>query len=169
MNNLKDFSDEEIVNLIKSGKVSAADLTDSGICPSCFDRAHGNVLYGDDSSRTFYEDDMFLCMLIGNPRCAGHSIISTKVHYRDMTDIDDEVCSKAFLLSKRVMNAIKRVYGCESVYLCTMCDGPMNHFHIQFIPRYSYEKRGSKNFVKPRVDYVHDEVKLAELKKEMRG
>ena len=32
----------------------------------------------------------------------------------------------------------------------------MNHFHIQLIPRYDYEKRGSKNFVKPRSDYVED-------------
>ena len=38
MNNLKDLSNEEIVNLIKEGKVGAADLTDSGICPTCFDK-----------------------------------------------------------------------------------------------------------------------------------
>jgi diadenosine tetraphosphate (Ap4A) HIT family hydrolase len=37
-----------------------------------------------------------------------------------------------------------------------MCDGPMNHFHVQLIPRYSYEKRGSKNFVKERMEYVED-------------
>ena len=55
------------------------------------------------------------------------------------------------------MNIIKQVYGSESVYLCTMCDGPMNHFHIQLIPRYSYEKRGSKNFVKERKVYNHNQ------------
>lgn len=38
------------------------------------------------------------------------------------------------------MNIIKNVYKSESVYLYTVCDGPMNHFHLQLIPRYSYEK-----------------------------
>ena len=41
-----------------------------------------------------------------------------------------------------------------------MSDGPMNHYHVQLIPRYSFEERGSKNFVKPRKEYVFDEQKL---------
>lgn len=45
-----------------------------------------------------------------------------------------------------------------------MCDGPMNHFHIQLIPRYSFEKRGSKNFVKPRFEYKEDKEKVLELR-----
>ena len=48
-----------------------------------------------------------------------------------------------------------------------MCDGPMNHFHIQLIPRYSFEKRGSKNFVKPRFEYKEDKEKLLELRKQL--
>ena len=51
---------------------------------------------------------------------------------------------------KLINNEIKEVYSSESVYLCTMCDGPMNHFHVQLIPRYDFEKRGSKNIVKER-------------------
>ena len=62
------------------------------------------------------------------------------------------------------MIVLRDVYNAESVYLCTMCDGPMNHFHVQLIPRYSYEKRGSKNFVKPRMDYIHDPEKVKILR-----
>ena len=62
---------------------------------------------------------------------------------------------------------LKDIYNAESVYLCTMCDGPMNHFHIQLIPRYSFEKRGSKNFVKPRFEYKEDKEKLLELRKQL--
>lgn len=62
------------------------------------------------------------------------------------------------------MIALKKVYGAESVYLCTMCDGPINHFHVQLIPRYSYEKRGSGNFVKERKVYVEDMAKINELR-----
>lgn len=65
------------------------------------------------------------------------------------------------------MRVLKEVYESESVYLCTMCDGPMNHFHIQLIPRYSFEKRGSKNFVKPRFDYIENKEKLIKLRERL--
>ena len=115
-----------------------------------------------------YEDDLFECFLVGNPRSEGHTTISTKTHYKDMLEIPDEVCSKIYLLAKRLMNDIKDVYKCESIYLCTMCDGPANHFHVQLIPRYSFEKRGSKNFVKPRMEYVFDKDKLDELRNRLK-
>ena len=165
--NLKELSNEKIVELIKEGKVTNRELTDSGICPTCFNRENDGCLFGDDQDKMLYEDDYIECMLIGNPRSHGHAIISTKKHYKDMMDIDDELCEKVFVLAKKMMNIIREVYEAESVYLCTMCDGPMNHFHVQLIPRYDFEKRGSKNFVKPRFDYVEDKEKLMTLRKKL--
>jgi diadenosine tetraphosphate (Ap4A) HIT family hydrolase len=81
-----------------------------------------------------------------------------------MMDIDDDTCKEIFVLAKKVMNVIREVYKSESVYLCTMCDGPMNHFHLQLIPRYSFEERGSDNFVKPRFDYKEDKEKIEKLR-----
>lgn len=63
---------------------------------------------------------------------------------------------------------VKKIYDAESVYLCTMCDGPMNHFHIQLITRYSFEQRGSTNFVKPRFEYKEDLEKIEKLRELMR-
>ena len=164
---LKTYSNEKIVEMIKLGEVGARELTDSGICPTCFNKDNGYVLYGDISDKILYEDDDIECFLVGNPRANGHCAISTKKHYKDMMDIDDEICKKVFLFSKKVMNLIKEIYNSESVYLCTMCDGPMNHFHVQLIPRYSFEKRGSKNFVKERFDYVYDQDKVEELRERL--
>ena len=48
-----------------------------------------------------------------------------------------------------------------------MCDGPMNHFHVQLIPRHSFEKRESDNFVKPRFDYIEDKEKISKLRELM--
>ena len=168
MNDLKKYSNQEIVEMIKKGKVTVTDIVDSGICPTCFDKENGNILYGDNEGKMIYEDDMFECFLVGNPRANGHTAISTKKHFKDMMEIDDETCKRIFILAKRIMNNIKNVYNSESVYLCTMCDGPMNHFHIQLIPRYSFEKRGSKNFVKPRFDYNDDNEKLTRLRELMK-
>ncbi|MBR2704531.1 MAG: HIT family protein [Clostridia bacterium] len=164
MDNLKELKNEEIVNLIKNGEIGLADIVDSGICPTCFDNENNHVLFGDKTDKIIYEDEKFECFFDARPKAEGHTLISTKKHYKDMMEVDDETCKEIFVLAKRVMNVLKDVYEAESVYLCTMCDGPMNHFHIQLIPRYSFEKRGSKNFVKPRIEYKEDKEKINTLR-----
>lgn len=145
-------------------KLTPAMLTDKGICPTCYDKENNHILYGDNKDKLLYENDLFECLLVGNPRAEGHTIISSKKHYKDMMEIPDDLCKEVFLFSKKVMNVLKEVYGAESIYLCTMCDGPMNHFHIQLIPRYSYELRGSKNFVKERMEYKEDLDKIEKIR-----
>lgn len=141
-----------------------ADLVDMGICPTCYDREHGHCLYGDSTARMLFENNRFECLLIGNPRAPGHTIISTKMHYKDMMVLPDELCREIYSFARRVMVALKDVYGAESVYICSMCDGPMNHFHVQMIPRYAHERRGSRNFVKDRGSYVEDREKVVQLR-----
>ena len=148
--------------------LTPAELSDRYICPTCYDRSHNHVLYGDPAETTLYENDLFTCVLIGAPRAPGHCCIISKEHYKDMMAIPDDLCGAVYLFAKKAMNALKQVYGAESVYLCTMCDGPMNHFHVQLIPRYAYEKRGSKNFVKPRQEYIHDPEKVNILRQLLR-
>lgn len=146
-------------------ELTPAMLVDSGICPTCYNREHENCLYGDCTDKMLYENDLFECMLIGNPRAPGHTVIVSREHYKDMMDIPDDLCAQVYLFAKKAMNAIKAVYGAESVYLCTMCDGPMNHFHVQLIPRYDYEKRGSRNFVKERQPYMADPGRVEQLRR----
>ena len=145
-------------------ELTAAQLVDSGICPTCYNREHDNCLYGDCSDKMLFENELFECMLVGNPRTPGHTVIISKAHYKDMLEIPDELCREVYVFAKKAMCALKAVYGSESVYLCTMCDGPMNHFHVQLIPRYAYEKRGSRNFVKERQVYVADSEKINQLR-----
>ena len=168
MDNLKEFKNEKIIELLENGKIGEKDFIDSGVCPTCFDRENNHLLYGDKIDTMIFEDDLFECFLVKSPRADGHVAISTKKHFKDMMEIDDDTCNKIFLLAKKLMNILKEVYEAESVYLCTMCDGPMNHFHIQLIPRYSFEERGSKNFVKPRFDYKEDMEKVIELRNKMK-
>ena len=146
-------------------KLTVAELVDMGVCPTCYDRAHSYCLYGDPAEKMLYENDRYSCLLIGNPRAPGHAIITTREHYKDMMELPDDLCREIYSFARRVMCALKEVYGAESVYLCTMCDGPMNHFHVQMIPRFAYEKRGSRNFVKERSVYVEDREKLARLRR----
>lgn len=150
-------------------ELTPAKLNDSGICPTCYDRDNGYCLYGDPADKLLYENELFECTLIGAPRAPGHAVIISKAHYKDMMEIPDDLCREVYVFAKKAMNAIKAVYGAESVYLCTMCDGPMNHFHVQLIPRYSYEKRGSRNFVKARGAYQEDAEKIRQLRELLKG
>ena len=145
-------------------KITEAMLTDQGICPTCYNREHGNCVFGDSTEKMLFENDKFECLLVGRPRALGHTVISSKKHYKDMMDIPDDLCRDVYVFAKKMMNILKRVYNAESVYLCTMCDGPMNHFHVQLIPRYDFEERGSKNFVKERMKYVEDKEKVRAIR-----
>ena len=118
--------------------------------------AHTDAPRLDLKPRPLYEDSEIECFFVGNPRAEGHMCIATIDHYHDMSEAPDAVNDKIFRFAKRFMQILCRVYGCERVYLCTMCDGPNNHYHIQLIPRYPSEKRGSRNFVKERMAYRFD-------------
>lgn len=163
--NMREFTQEELEKL---KKLTAAQLTDNGICPTCFNRLTNGAVYGDESQMKLYEDGDIYCMLVPNPRADGHAIIGTMTHYQDMSEAPHEINEKIIRFSKYMMTLIKKIYGCERVYLCTMCDGPANHYHIQLIPRYANEKRGSDNFVKPRKQYVHDQDKVDDLRRELK-
>ena len=141
--------------------LSPAELVDMGICPTCFDREHNGALYGDNKDILVYKDEDIECFFVRNPRAVGHMCISSIEHYHDMSEAPDKLNEKIIRFSKQLMIIIKDVFKCERVYLCSMCDGPNNHYHVQLIPRYSYEKRGSKNFVKERTSYIYDENKFA--------
>ncbi len=145
------------------------ELIDSGICPTCYDKENNNCIYGDKSNKMLFENELFECFFNGNPRAIGHTIISSKKHYKDMMEIPDYLCKEVYVFAKKMMIILKDVYKAESVYLCTMCDGPMNHFHIQLIPRYYNEERGSINFVKDRFEYVEDKTKVEEIRNKIKS
>ena len=143
------------------------ELVDAGICPTCFDRATNGHVYGDATNLEIYQDKDIECLFVGNPRADGHMMIATKKHFHDMVECSDRLNKKIVCYAKQFMKILCEVYGCERVYLCTMADGPMNHYHVQLIPRYSFEERGSKNFVKPRKEYVYNEEKVNLVRKKI--
>ena len=145
-------------------KLSTRELVDLGVCPTCLNRKYHGALYGDNSDKLLYEDHDIECFFVGNPRADGHMCISTINHYHDLSEAPDYINEKIIRFAKKFMLIIKDVYKCERVYMCTMCDGPNNHYHIQLIPRYANEERGSKNFVKPRKKYVYDKAKFEQVK-----
>ncbi|MGN1066940.1 MAG: HIT family protein [Candidatus Fimimonas sp.] len=146
-------------------KLTPRELTDLGICPTCFNKEHNGALFGNNADKLVFQDADIECFFVGNPRANGHMCISTIKHFHDMSEAPNFINEKIVRFAKQLMLIIKQVFGCERVYLCTMCDGPNNHYHVQLIPRYSFEERGSKNFVKTRHSYVFDKPKFEEVTK----
>ena len=145
-------------------KLSFKDLVDMGVCPTCLDRRTNHGLFGDDSKLKTYEDEDIECLFVANPRAEGHMMISTKEHYHDLSEAPDKLNEKIIRFAKAYMKIIKEVYCAERVYMCTMSDGPMNHYHVQLIPRFANEERGSINFVKERKTYNFDKIKFDKVK-----
>ena len=143
------------------------ELIDRGICPTCLNRKYHGALFGDDKDKLLYADGEIECFFVGDPRAAGHACIASVPHYQDMSEAPDALNQKIVRYAKRLMLILKQVFGCVRVYLCTMCDGPVNHYHVQLIPRYPEEARGSKNFVKPRGEYRFEPQKFAAVKEKL--
>ena len=55
---LKKLSNDEIKQLIIDNKITVADIVDAGICPTCFDKANDNILYGKNDDKMIYEDNV---------------------------------------------------------------------------------------------------------------
>jgi diadenosine tetraphosphate (Ap4A) HIT family hydrolase len=126
---------------------AVADLRRQGICATCHDLATGEP-YGNHF--ILYEDDLFKVTLEPYPRARGHTIVVYKPHRADLTELSEEEAGRVFQMCLRVANAIKRGLGAEKVYLNTMCDGPLNHLHLQLFPRYAGDPIGSRRFVAER-------------------
>ena len=122
-------------------------LRRQGVCYQCRDLANGDV-FGEQV--TVVEDDRFKVLLDSYPRMPGHTTVVLKRHREDISEMAVDETAALFQLCVRVVNAIKEGLMAEKVYLNTMCDGGINHLHVQLFPRYAGDPIGSKRFVSPR-------------------
>jgi diadenosine tetraphosphate (Ap4A) HIT family hydrolase len=123
------------------------ELRRRGICYSCYD-LETNQLFRDQ--HVVYDDDLFRVVLETYPRMRGHTIVLYKPHREDFAELLEDEVAVVMLACLRVMQALKEGLGAEKVYLNTMCDGTINHLHLQLFPRYPGERIGSTRFVAPR-------------------
>jgi diadenosine tetraphosphate (Ap4A) HIT family hydrolase len=123
------------------------ELRRQGICYACNDLETGE-LFRDQ--HVVYEDSELRVALELFPRMPGHTIVLFKPHREDLSELAKEEAARVFAFCVLLMRAMKEGLGAEKVYLNTMCDGGINHFHLQLFPRYSRDPIGSERFVAPR-------------------
>ena len=124
------------------------NLHDHGVCPSCRELSDGDVL---GPQHHIVDDDEIQVVLALDPRTPGHTIVVWKAHAHDFTELDDHQTARLFTTCRDVARALRAALtDVERVYQVTMCDGPINHLHIQLIPRYAGTPIGSQRLVDPR-------------------
>ena len=124
-----------------------ADLRTRRICLTCYDLT-SSALFGKEGM--IYENELYKVVLEQRPRMRGHTIIVYKPHCEDISQLPEDKVGPLFQFTLKVIQALKKSLGAEKVYLNTMCDGPVNHLHLQLFPRYAGERIGSTRFVLPR-------------------
>jgi len=91
-------------------------------------------------SATVYEDEDFRVILDLNPAQKGHALILPKQHYRDLTELPDELAARVLPLAARIGTAMKKTLPCDGFNVLqnngTAAGQTVFHFHVHVIPRY---------------------------------
>ncbi|MGP9536655.1 HIT family protein [Brachybacterium sp. AOP43-C2-M15] len=124
-------------------------LAEAGICYQCRDRETGGEILGDQD--VILDEPDVRAVLSLDPRAPGHTIVVWTAHVHDFTELTEVQTGRLFTVARDVARAIQEsLEGVARVYLVTMCDGPVNHLHLQLIPRYVDSPIGSDRLVDPR-------------------
>lgn len=124
-------------------------LNAAGICYQCEDLRSGGAVLGDQN--VIVDHDDVKAVLALDPRVPAHTIVVWKRHVHDFTELDDTETARLFTVCRDVARAIRAaITGVERVYQVTMCDGAVNHLHLQLIPRYAGTPIGSRRLVDAR-------------------
>lgn len=138
-----------------------AALSESGVCYQCEELSTGDVL---GPQCLILDASDVRVVLASDPRAPGHSIVVWKAHVQDVTQLDDVAVARLFTVCRDVARALQcALSGVERVYQVSMCDGPVNHLHVQLIPRYSGTPIGSQRLVDPRGPLLDGELLAARI------
>jgi len=91
-----------------------------------------------------YEDDMVVSVLDIEPINEGHVLILPKHHVDTIDKLSDEMLSAVMRLAKKIVPALKEMYGNEGYSMMQnggkFCDFGHAHFHV--FPRYENDGFG---------------------------
>ena len=140
------------------------ELQEKGICFGCYNFDTGEIF--PDEGLIFYEDDKVRCQFEKYPRATGQTVIVSKEHYEDISEMPLELGTYILKITNAIIKLHKEIIGAEKVYMCTVCDGKRNHLHFALFPRLKGDTIGFGNFVKEDgiiMDY-HETIELYKQK-----
>ena len=118
---------------------------------------------GEIPSAKVYEDEKFSVFLDIKPVSDGHLLIIPKKHIIWMQEADDEIISKIFKLTKKMMLALKKGLPCDYVQM-SVVGNEIPHFHIHLIPRHygdNFRNFPTKEYKKGQEEVITKKIKEA--------
>ncbi len=103
-----------------------------------------------------YEDKNFLVFLDIKPVTDGHILIIPKEHVVWMQEADDEMIGDIFVLTKKMMLALKKGLTCDYIQVGVV-GNEVPHFHIHLMPRYNEDNLKKYNL--PTKEYKEGQAK----------
>ena len=91
-----------------------------------------------------YENENVIAFLDHDPINEGHTLIIPKKHFLDADEMPNELLYEIMDVSKRIVSAIKKVYGPDG-YSIMQNGGEFNdigHYHMHVFPRYQNDGFG---------------------------
>jgi len=82
-----------------------------------------------------YEDENFMAFFDIEPVTDGHLLLIPKEHIPWMQEAEDKTISSIFILTKKLMLALKKGLGCNYVQVGVYGE-EIQHLHIHLIPRF---------------------------------
>ncbi|MDR1677099.1 MAG: HIT family protein [Deltaproteobacteria bacterium] len=97
------------------------------------------IASGRIPSIRIYEDEDFIVFMDINPITEGHCLIVSRNHYSTLTDVPDELLSRALPLAKKIATATMLGVGAEGFNLIgnngEISGQLVDHWHLHIIPR----------------------------------
>ena len=112
---VKQLFESEIIALKKRFE-SIKELQVKGICPSCYNCRTGEIF--PDEGLIFYEVEKVRCQFEKYPRATGHSIIVSKEHYEDISEMPLDLGTYILKIADAIIKLHKEIYRCrKSIYV----------------------------------------------------
>lgn len=118
-----------------------------------------------------YEDSEVLAFLDVNPVSKGHTLVITKEHFANFTEVPKNLVNKVFQVAQMVAQAQLHELGAEGVNILTNVNESAGqtvmHFHVHVIPRYDSTDGLSLNFSPKKIETFNLPALVRSMKKGM--
>jgi len=93
-------------------------------------------------SKELYQDDFVIAIMDINPKSIGHTLIITKEHYNDYTEVPAEVLAHINRVAKRLGDALMEKLEATGMTMCVNYGSAqeVKHYHMHLLPQDSKYK-----------------------------
>lgn len=109
------------------------------------------IINNEIDSAKFWEDKDFIAILDINPNTPGMSLLISKKHYDSyLFDLDDDICKKTMVASKKVAKILGKRLKVKRVAMVMEGMG-INHLHTKLYPIHGVNKKFKEMWGKKKI------------------